>query len=195
MIVGVIFGAFSSGISAWQGGERDIVFHQSMRAVAELVFREISSTHLYEITPSLEDDSDSFAVFFGSPDSLLFVSRAPLQSGMGGLSLFELWVDDDNGLALGEAPALFTSLEELNTMDLRNDDQASILSAWVKNINFRYFYREDDEDEGIWLEQWDPRDNEVDELPLMVEVSLLYEDVRGQEIDQILLVPVMRPPL
>ena len=30
MVVGVIFGAFRAGISAWQGGERDIVFHQSV---------------------------------------------------------------------------------------------------------------------------------------------------------------------
>lgn len=195
MVVGVIFGAFKAGISAWQGGERDIVFHQSMRSVAELVFREISSTYPYEVTPSLEDESDSFAVFFGSADSLFFVSRAPLQNGIGGLSLIELWVDDDNGLAFGEAPALFTTFEEVNSIDLRNDDQASIISAWVKKIGFRYFYREDVEDEGVWLEQWDPRNSEVDELPLMVEVTLLFEDVRGQEIDQVLLVPVMRPPL
>jgi len=83
----------------------------------------------------------------------------------------------------------------VNSIDLRNDDQASIISAWVKKIGFRYFYREDVEDEGVWLEQWDPRNSEVDELPLMVEVTLLFEDVRGQEIDQVLLVPVMRPPL
>jgi general secretion pathway protein J len=195
MVVGVIFGAFRAGISAWQGGERDIVFHQSMRAVAELVFREINSAYPYEITPTLEDDVDSFAAFFGSPDSLLFVSRAPLRNGIGGVSLIELWVDDENGLVLGEAPALFKSFEELNSMDLRNDDQASVISAWVKNIGFRYFYREDDEEEGVWQEGWDPRNSDGVELPLMVEVTLLFEDVREQEIEQVLLVPVVRPSI
>jgi hypothetical protein len=80
-------------------------------------------------------------------------------------------------------------------MDLRNDDQASVISAWVKKIGFRYFYREDEQEEGVWQEEWDSRNSDEVELPLMVEVTLLFEDVREQEIEQVLLVPVMRPPL
>jgi general secretion pathway protein J len=194
MVVGVIFSAFRVGISAWQGGERDIVFNQSMRAVTELVFREINCTHPYKITPGTTDTVDTFSAFFGSSDSLLFVTRAALQNGIGGLSLIELWVDDENGLMLAEAPALFTSYDEMLDTNLRTDEYAEVLSEWVKKITVRYFKREDEEDEGMWQEQWDPRNSDGHDFPLMVEVVLLFEDVRGREIEHSLLVPIMSLP-
>lgn len=194
MVVGVIFSSFRVGISAWQGGERDIVFHQSMRATVELLFREISGTHLYKITPDTMDVHRDFSAFFGSQDSLLFVSTATLQNRIGGVSLIELWVDEDQGLMLGEAPALFSSYEEMRGVNLRDDAQAQVLSSWVKKITFRYFQREGTEDDGVWQEQWDPRNSQGQDLPMMVEVWLLFEDVRGQEIEQTLLVPIMSQP-
>jgi general secretion pathway protein J len=195
MVVGVIFSSFRVGISAWQGGERDIVFHQSMRATAELLFREISGTHPYKITPDTMDVHKNFSAFFGSSNSLLFVSTATLQNRIGGVSLIELWVDEDRGLMLGEAPALFTSYEEMRGVNLRDDAQAEVLSSWVKKIAFRYFQREGKEDDGVWQEQWDPLNSQGgQDLPMMVEVWLLFEDVRGQEIEQTLLVPIMSQP-
>ena len=192
MVVGVVFSAFRVGISAWQGGERDIVFHQSMRATAELLFREISGTHPYKITPGTMDVHRDFSAFFGSPDSLLFVSNATLQNRIGGVSLIEFWVDDDQGLMLGEAPALFRSYEEMRDMNLRDD--AQVLSSWVKKIAFRYFQLAGIDDEGVWQEQWDPLNSQDQDLPMMVEVWLLFEDVRGQEIEQTLLVPIRSLP-
>ena len=189
MVVGAIFSAFQVGISAWQGGERDIVFHQSMRATAELVFREISGTYSYDITPGTLDEHTSFPAFIGSADSLMFVSSATLQNRIGGLSLIEIWVDDEQGLMIGEAPALFTSYEEMRAVNLRED--AQVLSSWVKKISFRYFKREEAEDDGVWQEQWDPRSGDGQDLPFMVEVGLLFEDMRGQKIEQTLLVPIM----
>jgi len=194
MVVGVLFSAFRVGISAWQGGERDIVFHQSMRSVAELVFQEISATYPYKLTPGVLDEHDDFSAFFGSSNSLSFVSRATLQNRVGGLSLIELWVDDENGLMLGEAPALFTNYEEMLDINLRTDEYAEVLSPWVNKISFRYFQREEGEDEGVWQEQWDPRTMDDYDLPLMVEVALVFEDVREQEIEQVLLVPIMSRP-
>jgi prepilin-type N-terminal cleavage/methylation domain-containing protein len=191
MVVGAIFSAFQVGISAWQGGERDIVFQQSMRAVTEMVFREISGTYSYEITPDTTDEHISFPAFFGSADSLMLVSSATLQNRIGGLSIIEIWVDNEQGLMIGEAPALFTSYKEMRDVNLRDDAQAQVLSPWVKKITFRYFKREEGDDDGVWQEQWDPRSSDGDELPVMVEVGLLFEDVRGQEIEQALLVPIM----
>jgi hypothetical protein len=169
-----------------------------MRAVAELVFQEISATYPYKITPGTMDTHKNFSAFLGSPDSLSFVSHATLQNRIGGLSLIELWVDDENGLMLGEAPALFTSYEDMIDSNLRNDEQAEVLSPWVKKISFRYLQREEDEedeeDEGVWQEQWDPRNMDGHDLPLMVEVALVFEDVREQEIEHVLLVPIMSRP-
>ena len=95
---------------------------------------------------------------------------------------------------LGEAPALFKSYEEMRVVNLRDDAQAQVLSSWVKKITFRYFQREGKEDDGIWQEQWDPLNSQGQDLPMMVEVWLLFEDVRGQEIEQTLLVPIMSQP-
>ncbi len=188
MVVGVLFGSFRVGISAWQGGERDVVFYQSMRAVTELVFREINCTHPYKITPGSTETVESFSAFFGSSDSLLFVSNATLQNRIGGLSLIELWVDDENGLMLAEAPALFTSYDEMLDVDLRTDDYAEVLSEWVKKVTFRYFKPEDG---GVWQDQWDSQNSDGHGLPQMVEIVLLFEDVRGQELEHVLLVPIM----
>jgi general secretion pathway protein J len=195
MVIGVLFGSFRVGISAWQGGERDIVFQQNVRAVTEMIFREINCTHSYIISQSTTETAEEFSAFFGSPDSLIFVTKATLQNRIGGLSLIEIWVDDENGLMLAEAPALFTNYDEMNDSNLRTDEYADVLSAWVKKISFRYFKREDEDDEGAWQDQWDPRTMDEYDLPLFVEISLLFEDVRGQDIEHVLLVPIMGRPL
>ncbi len=194
MVIGVIYSSFQAGISAWQGGERDIAFHQSMRAVTELIFREISSTYAYKITPGTLDTSRDFSAFFGARDSLMFVSTATLHNRVGGLSVLELWVDDEHGLMIGEAPALFRSYDEMREIDLRRVEQSAVLSDWVKKVSFRYFQRDENEDDGQWLEQWDPRDSRGHDLPFMVEVTLLFEDVRKREIEHTLLVPIMSLP-
>jgi len=191
MVIGVVFGAFQAGISAWQGGERDIVFYQSMRAVTELVFREISGTYPYKITPAQLDTHTSFSVFFGTSDSLSIVSTATLRNRSGGLSLIEFWVDDTRGFMVGEAPALFMNYDEMLDTDVRSDEHADLVSDWVKKISFRYFRRDEDEDNGVWLNQWDPRQEDDHDVPLVVEVTLLFEDVRGRQIEQTVLVPVM----
>ncbi len=194
MVIGVVFGAFQAGISAWQGGERDIVFHQSMRAVTELVFREISSTYPYKITPGVLDTQKNFSAFFGSSDSLTFVSTATLHNRIGGVSLIELWVDETSGLMIGEAPALFRTHEDMRAIDLRGDEYAALVSDWVRKITFRYYRRDTEDDSGEWVDQWDPRNEDGNDLPMMVEVVVLFEDVRGREIEQALLVPVMSMP-
>lgn len=196
MVIGVVFGAFQAGISAWQGGERDIVFYQSMRAVTELAFREISGTYPHKITPAVLDTHTSFPAFFGESDSLMFVTTATLSNRLGGLSLVELWVDDDRGLMVGEAPALFTNYDDMLDVNPRSDKYAELLSDWVKKISFRYFTRDSEDEAGQWVGRWDPRqsDGDTQSLPLMVEVTLLFEDVRGREVEQAVLVPVMSMP-
>ena len=194
MVVGVVFSAFQVGISAWQGGERDIVFNQSMRSTAELLFREISGTYAYKITPGEADMTKELTAFVGDSESLLFVSNATLQNRIGGVSLIEFWVDDENGLMVAEAPALFTSYDELIDMNLRTDEYAEVVSPWVIEARFSYFERDDASDDGVWHEQWDPRDTQWHDLPQMVEVSLLFKDVRDQEIEHAVLIPIMSTP-
>jgi len=193
MVVGVIFSSFQVGISAWQGGERDIVFYQSMRAVSDLLLREISGACAYKINPGETDRHKDFSAFFGASDSVTLVTSATLHNATGGLSLIEIWCENDRGLMIAETPALFTDYEEMRAINLRDDGHAALVSGWVKKIKMRYCMRGED-DKNTWTEQWDPRDSDGHDLPLMVEIVLLFEDVRGREIEQAVLVPVMSIP-
>ena len=190
MVVTVIFSSFRLGFRAWESGEAGIEFFQRVRAVSELIFREINSTYPYKITPGVLDTHKRFFAFFGKPDSLKFVSYANLHKRTGGMSLLELWVSEGEGLKMGEGLALFSNQSDLDDLDLRSEDRSVVLLPEAKKINFRYFSRKRKEDEGEWLENWDPKDKGT-RLPLYVEISFNILDSNDEELTERLIVPIM----
>jgi hypothetical protein len=190
MIVAVIFSTLRVGLGAWEKGERDIGLYQEIRAVSELLNREISSTYPYQITPGPLDTHKTFLAFFGKSDSLKFVSYANVRKRAGGLSLLEMWVDNEKGLMMGESVALVSNLADIQDINLRDEDNALIVSNNVEKINFRYFEREKTEDDGVWVEQWDP-DNKKNLLPLFVEITIVFKDRFDEELKERLIVPIM----
>ncbi len=190
LVITVMYSSLSVGIKSWEKGERDIEFYQKMRAASELLHREISSTFPYSITPGEFDTHKKFYAFYGKSDSLKLVSYADLHKRTGGLSLLELWVDEDRGLLLGEDAALVTNQSDLNNIDLRDDDRTIELCPNVKKVEFRYFDREKKDGEGEWLERWDPK-NKGTRLPLFVEISIVFIDDREVELKHRLIVPIM----
>lgn len=190
MVVTVVFSSFRVGLGAWRKGERDIEFYESMRAVCELLHREISSTYPYMITPGQLDTHKKFCAFFGEADSLTLVSAANIHKRCGGLSLIELWADSDRGLLMGEAPALFSSHDELRDLDLRGESHTTELCRTVRKIAFRYLEQKNPREEGEWLERWDPTTRGL-KLPAVVEITMTFVDSREFESMQRTLVPVM----
>jgi len=190
MVVTVIFSSFRLGFRAWESGEEDIEYFQRVRAVSELIFREINSTYPYKITPGVLDTHKRFFAFFGKTDSLKFVSYANLHKKTGGLSLLKVWVTEGQGLMMGESAALVSNLADLEDIDLSDEDRSIVLLPEAKKINFRYFYRKRKQDEGEWLENWDPKDKGT-RLPLFVEISFNILNSNDEELTERLIVPIM----
>lgn len=190
MVVATIFTSLRIGINAWEKGEKNIVFLQTKRAVSDLLFREINSAYPYIITPGTLDTHVKYNAFFGKSDSLKLVSLVNATGTVKGLSLIEFWTDEENGLMIGEREALFSSLSDLNDIDLRDEESAVSICREIKKLRLRYFDRQDNNETGEWLESWDPEDKKT-RLPLFVELILVYSDKDDEETEETLIIPVV----
>ncbi len=190
LIVSVIFSSFRVGIGAWESGERDIATYQKLRAVTEILYREITSTYPYMVTPGEIDRHKRFFAFFGKSDSIKFVSCANLHKRDGGLSLIDIWVEGDEGLMLGEGPALAGNLKDLEDVPVREKENTIVLSPDVKKIELRFYERKRGDDDGEWVSHWDPKDKGM-QLPHFVEIALTFSDRKDDERLQRLIIPVM----
>ena len=190
MVIAVISTSFRIGINAWEKGESKIESLQTKRAVNALIYREIQSTYPYTITPGELDTHVKYNAFFGESDSLKFVSHASTTGRNTGLSLIEMWTEDEKGLFIGEREALVSNRSDLNDIDLRDEDTAVSVCSEIKEINFRYFEKKNKDEEGEWQENWDPEDKKK-RLPLFVEVLLVYIDKNDEESEEMLVIPVM----
>ena len=195
MVVVIIFSSFRIGLGSWEKGEKDIEFFQTVRSSADLLYREIGSTFPYRLYPGKLDKHKQFYAFFGQPDSLKFVSYASMNKRESGLSLLEIWIDEENGLMLGEDAALVSNMSALNDIDLRDADRAVVICPEVKKINFRYFDRKRREEDGEWSDRWNPQDKierKKPRLPLFVEVVVTFgKDSHEEKLMERLIVPIM----
>jgi len=189
LVIGVIFSSFRLGSSAWNKGERDLELYQKIRAVTELMYREIRSCFPYTMTPGELDKHVKFYAFFGEPHSLRFVSSANLYSTLHGLSYLEFWVKDGSGLMAGEDLAIGENLAERSLRDRR---RAIVIDPEVKQLQFRFFDQKNPGEKGEWVNSWDPRtkvDREL-RLPRAVEVSLTFDMGNGKVFNQEFIVPI-----
>jgi general secretion pathway protein J len=189
LVIGVIFTSFRLGSSSWEKGERDIERYQKIRAVNELIYREVRSCFPYILTPGELDTHVKFYAFFGKADSLKFVSTASVQKINRGLSFIEFWVKEGTGLMVGEALAIGPELAEVS---LRDEDRALIIDPDVRKIQFRFFDRKNQEEKGEWEQTWDPRNKTGQDLrlPQAVQVSLEFDMGNGRFFNQEFIVPI-----
>jgi len=194
MIVAIIFPSLRVGSGAWEKGAADIDFYQRMRAVSDIIYRDISSVYSYKITPGELDTHKEFYAFFGEGDRLQFVSYTDVYRNMPGLTLLEYWVEEDKGLMAGYTPALFSTHREMRDLKSRDRDNAVLLSADVKQIRFRYFERKTKDDEGNWEERWDPETRFGRDLrqPLFVEATITFINTDEEAYEKKVLVPLSR---
>lgn len=105
----VIYGSLRAGSRAWEKGEGEIEKYQRLRMITEIFSREISCIFPYETTETELDTHRKFYVFEGEGSSIKFVTTVPLKRKMG-LSLLEMWVEEDRGLLVKERDALKTNI-------------------------------------------------------------------------------------
>jgi len=189
LVIGVIFTSFRLGSSSWEKGERDIERYQKIRAINELIYREVRSCFPYVLTPGELDTHVKFYAFFGKTDSLKFVSAASVQKINRGLSFIEFWVKEGTGLMVGEVLALGPELAEVS---LRDEDRALLIDPDVKNIQFRYFDKKSKDEKGEWEQTWDPRNKTGRDLrmPQAVQVSLEFDMGNNRVFNQEFIVPI-----
>jgi general secretion pathway protein J len=189
LVIGVIFTSFRLGSSSWEKGERDIERYQKIRAINELIYREVRSCFPYILTPGELDTHVKFYAFFGKTDSLKFVSAASVQKINRGLSFIEFWVKEGTGLMVGEVLALGPELADVS---LRDEDRALLIDPDVKNIQFRYFDKTSKDEKGEWEQTWDPRNKTGRDLrmPEAVQVSLEFDMGNGRVFNQEFIVPI-----
>lgn len=189
LVIGVIFTSFRLGASSWEKGERDIESYQKIRAVNELLYREIRSCFPYVLTPGELDTHVKFYAFFGKADSVKFVSAASVRKANRGLSLIEFWVQDGVGLMVGETLAIGSDLADVS---LRDEERALLINPDVKSIRFRYLDKKDQDEKGEWEETWDPRNKTGQDLrlPEAVEVRLEVDLGNGRMFTQEFVIPI-----
>jgi prepilin-type N-terminal cleavage/methylation domain-containing protein len=190
VVVTVLFSSFWAGINAWEKGEQRIEFQQRMRAACDLLFREISATYPYFLTPTQLDKHTNYAAFFGESNSLRFVSYANLHKRASGLCMLEFWVSDQGGLMLGEAAALAANKEDFDSVPLRSPGYAREIIPDVRGLQFRYFDQKKEDEKGEWINSWDPVEKRG-YMPKVIEVTLVFSDPRGGTLRQELYIPIM----
>ena len=190
MVVTIIFSSFRLGLGAWEKGEKNIEFSQRVRASSDFLYRQVSSIYPYKITPGLLDTHKEFFAFFGKSDSMKFVSYAGVNRNSGGVNLVEIWVSNSNDLMIGQDIILVSNLSDLKDMDLRRDDESFVICPDVEKLELRYFDREKKDEEGQWIERWDPKNKEK-RLPLFVELTIAFKDKNDDVLKQRLIVPII----
>lgn len=190
MVVTTVFTSLRIGINAWEKGEKNIEFLQTQRSVHNLLFREINSAVAYTLPVGELDQHLRYNAFFGESDTIKFVSYISSTRTEKGLTLLEFWVEEDNGLMVGEHKALVSNHADLDAIDLRDDENAVSLCRRISAMALRYFDRENPDEEGEWLDRWDPK-NMKKRLPLFVEIVLTYRDETEGGFEETMVIPVI----
>jgi general secretion pathway protein J len=170
----IIFGAFRLGISAWEKGESSREEYQKVRAVSQLVSRQLKSIVPYKIkTEKAEGD---YLAFEGSARSLKFVSALSMKAKQPEGFVYAIYEFKDGGneggrLVVYEQRVLIRK----NFFEERPNEESGVpLIEGISDIRFEYYQEEDslkNRKEG-WVEEWNAKEEK--ELPRAVRMTVTY---------------------
>jgi len=171
----IIFGAFRLGISAWEKGESSREEYQKVRAVSQLVSRQLKSIVPYKIkTEKAEGD---YLAFEGSARSLKFVSALSMKAKQPEGFVYAIYEFKDGGneggrLVVYEQRVLIRK----NFFEERPNEESGVpLIEGISDIRFEYYQEEDslkNRKEG-WVEEWNAKEEK--ELPRAVRMTVTYK--------------------
>lgn len=185
LILVVIFGSLRVGVRSWEKGESEIENYQRVRMLSEILIREISSIFPYETTETELDTHRKFYIFEGESNLIKFVTTVPLRRKIG-LSLIEMWVDEERGLLVRERDALKTNIGKLESSE---EPEEKVLDEGISQMEFKYFEQGEENGEGEWLESWNAK--EKGRMPRAVKVILRFKGEK--ELPRELVIPIMAP--
>jgi general secretion pathway protein J len=177
----IIFGAFRLGISAWEKGESSREEYQKVRAVSQLVSRQLKSMVPYKIkTEKAEGD---YLAFEGRARSLRFVSALSMRAKQPEGFVYAIYEFKDGGSEGGRLVVYEQRvLIRKNFFEERPNEESGVpLIEGISDIQFEY-YREKDSlknrEEG-WVEEWDAKEEK--DLPRAIRMTVTYKSGQSEK--------------
>ncbi len=131
----MIFGTFRLGLSAWDKGEAITEEYQKVRAISQLLSRQMKSIVPYKVKTSKAEGD--YLAFEGRPHSLKFVSALPLRARQAEGFVFSIYEFKEGGK--GEGQLILYEQRVLNKDFMEENPKeelgASMLEG-VSNVNF-----------------------------------------------------------
>ncbi|MCP4690772.1 MAG: prepilin-type N-terminal cleavage/methylation domain-containing protein [Desulfobacterales bacterium] len=160
VIVGLVSGALSIGIRAWEKGERGLDIQRKQRIVLDLMKRQLAAVSPGEF--ALEDDE---AIRIRGDEKILeLVSDRPLspKNTYGKVyARYEVTSDREDGDRLVFYEKNIALLGEDFDPDHLDEDLYHELLSGARRIRFEYLKPgEDEDDEPEWQDEWSPEDDE-----------------------------------
>lgn len=177
----IIFGAFRLGISAWEKGESSREEYQKVRAVSQLVSRQLKSIVPYKIkTEKAEGD---YLAFQGRARSLKFVSALSMRAKQPEGFVYAIYEFRDGGNEGGRLVVY-----EQRVLIRKNffeegpkEDSGVPLIEGISDIRFEYYQEEDslkNREEG-WVEEWDAKEEK--DLPKAIRMTVTYKSGQSEK--------------
>jgi len=179
-IVLIVFDAFRLGLSSWERGESTRIECQKVRAVTQMISRQIKSIVPYKVkTTKAEGD---YLAFEGKATSLRFVSAFPIRGKRPEGFIYGIYEfkEEGNGggrLILYEQRVLNKDLFEES---LREESGASLIEG-ISKVRFEYCREGDSEKNQTeeWVEEWNAKEEK--ELPKALRMTITYKNGEGEK--------------
>jgi general secretion pathway protein J len=177
----IIFGAFRLGISAWEKGESSREEYQKVRAVSQLVSRQLKSMVPYKIkTEKAEGD---YLAFEGRARSLRFISALSMRAKQPEGFVYAIYEFKDGGSEGGRLVVYEQRvLIRKNFFEERPNEESGVpLIEGISDIRFEYYRAEDplrNRSEG-WVEEWNAKEEK--ELPRAVRMTVTYKSGQSEK--------------
>lgn len=169
LILLMILGTFRLSLSSWEKVEKRNDQTMRIRTLRQLMIHQIKSIFPYKVrTEKAEGD---YLAFEGKSDLLRFVSNYSMRSkkSEGLVYAAYLWKNREK-LEIYEGKVL---RKEFFENPLQEDSLILALSG-ISNLTFEYLKKEEDEEEGTWLKEWEGKG--LDPLPRAIRISFQLED-------------------
>lgn len=166
LILLMVLGTFRLSLSAWERVEKQSDQTLKIHNLQNLMIHQIKSISPYKVkTEKAEGD---YLAFEGKRDSLRFVSSYSVRSkkSEGLIYAAYLWKNGEK-LELYERRVL---RKEFFEIPLQEDSLVFTLTG-ISNLTFEYLK---EEEEGIWLTEWEGKG--LDPLPRAIRISFRLED-------------------
>ena len=179
----IIFGAFRLGISAWDKGESSREEYQKVRAVLQVVSRQLKSMVPYKVkTEKAEGD---YLAFEGRPRSLKFVSTLSMRTNQPEGFVYAIYEFRDGGdrngsLVVYEQRVLIRK----NFFEEGPREELGVpLIDGISDIQFEYYREEDPLKNRLegWVEAWSAKEEK--ELPRAIRMTVTYRNGKSQQAE------------